>query len=60
MGLTSTWKFESDGTVKVSDRFDGGSFTLYTFDTIESAFGSPDFPIPEGFTEVDAEEYMNY
>lgn len=60
LGLTSTWKFESDGTVKVSDRFDGGSFTLYTFDTIESAFGSPDFPIPEGFTEVDAEEYMNY
>ncbi len=59
-GLTSTWKFGNDGTVKVSDRFDGGSFTLYTFDTIDGATDSMDFSIPESFTEVDAEEYMNY
>ncbi len=59
-GLTSTWKFESDGTVKVSDRYDSGSFTLYTFETVDGETGGMDFSIPEGFTEVDAEEYINY
>ena len=60
-GLTSTWEFKADGSLRVTDRSTKHTyFSIYTFELIENSVSDMDFTIPDSFVEVDADEYEFY
>lgn len=55
--LESTWEFYPDGRIKVSDITYDGLFRLYDVEILESDVSKMDVSIPDGFTEVSADDY---
>lgn len=58
--ITSTWTFNASGILtKVTDRsLDGGYFTIYSFELVDTDVSEMDFTIPGGFIEIGPEDLM--
>lgn len=60
-GITSTWEFSEDGSIRVSDcREDTDIYDLFSIELIEDSVPEMDFTVPADFTEVTDDSKFNY